>query len=177
MFARPHANSRVPGNVHLRERKPRAAGPNPSLGFKGFPEEISAPIPRYEKNSERVPSSRARRGGRGCRRGSTGTPTGRAAAGKAAVPGGARARGRAEGPRRRPPDPATGRGRRAAGGRSGERPLCSPSPAAGGRLAARETEADGWRHSPGTYRSRRPRGAGAALTSKPGSLLRSPKGP
>lgn len=45
-------------------------------------------------------------------------------------------------------------------------------PAAGGP----EPGAEGWRHA-GTYRSRRRRGARAARTSKPESVLRSPAGP
>lgn len=171
MFTRPHANSGVPGNTHLRERKPRAAGPNPSLRLKDFPEEISAHLHGHEKtNPERVPEQPGSEGRRGLRAGKFGD-TSRAAAGKAAaVPG------RRQGPRRaeRPP-PAPPARRRPAGREKGR--LWSPSPAAGGRLPAPETEADGWRHCPGTYRSRRRREARAALTSKPGSLLRSPKGP
>lgn len=31
LFVRPRANSGVPGNAHLRESKPRAAGPNPRI--------------------------------------------------------------------------------------------------------------------------------------------------
>lgn len=123
------------------------------------------PTPTDTKKQTRSESwsSRARRGEGGCGRGSSGTPAG--------PPRGRRRRRSREDARARggptPPPPA------AAGREKGR--LWSPSPAAGGRLPAPET--DGWRHCPGTYRSRRRREARAALTSKPGSLLRSPKGP
>lgn len=122
MFTRPHANSGVPGNTHLRERKPRAAGPNPSLRLKDFPEEISAHLHGHEKtNPERVPEQPGSEGRRGLRAGKFGD-TSRAAAGKAAaVPGRRQGPRRAERPPPSPPRPP-------AAGRPGERPPVVPLP-------------------------------------------------